>query len=57
MRLRLLSISCAFPNPVAPEAGLFVRHRLQSVTQQADVKVIARVPAIDYGNLPQRSSA
>jgi glycosyltransferase involved in cell wall biosynthesis len=50
MRLRVLSVSCVFPNPVEPEAGLFVRHRLQAIARQADVTVIAPVPAIDYGN-------
>jgi glycosyltransferase involved in cell wall biosynthesis len=53
MRLRILSISCVFPSPVDPEAGLFVRHRLQRVAQHADVTVIAPVPALDYGN-PRR---
>ena len=53
MRLRVLSVSCVFPNPVEPAAGLFVRHRLQSVARHADVTVIAPVPAIDYGN-PRR---
>jgi teichuronic acid biosynthesis glycosyltransferase TuaC len=50
MRLRILSISCVFPNPVEPEAGLFVKHRLQAVARQAEVTVVAPLPAIDYGN-------
>jgi len=53
MRLRVLSVSCVFPNPVEPEAGPFVRHRLQGLARHADVTVIAAVPLIDYGN-PRR---
>jgi teichuronic acid biosynthesis glycosyltransferase TuaC len=47
-RLKILSLSCVFPNSADPTLGLFVRSRLQSVAAGAVVKVISPVPMIDY---------
>ncbi len=53
MRIKILSVSTVFPNPVEPQQGLFVRHRLLHLAEHADIIVIAPVPAVDYGN-PKR---
>lgn len=44
-RLRLLAYTTLFPSPAAPTHGLFVRNRLASVSELADVTVIAPVNA------------
>ena len=41
--LKILSLSGAYPNPVEPAAGIFVRARLQALAGHAEVKVLAPV--------------
>jgi teichuronic acid biosynthesis glycosyltransferase TuaC len=50
--MRILSLSCAFPNPAEPELGVFVRARLQAIsTMGVELQVIAPVPIIDYSRI------
>src|SRR5579863_1210116 len=51
--VRILSISSVYPNPNEPGLGLFIRSRLQHLSAEAEVRVVAPVPAIDYSN-PRR---
>ena len=53
-RLKILTISCVFPNPAEPDYGLFVRRRLLGMLPFADVTVVAPVPVVDYSN-PKRN--
>jgi teichuronic acid biosynthesis glycosyltransferase TuaC len=46
--MKILSLSCVFPNPSEPGLGPFVRSRLLRVADSAEVKVIAPVPLLDY---------
>ena len=46
--LRVLSLSCVYPNALEPSAGLFVRARLQHLAELVDIRVIAPVPMLDY---------
>ena len=46
--LRILTLSCVFPNPGEPGHGVFVRARLQSMCSGAEFVVVAPVPLIDY---------
>ena len=41
--LKILTLTCTFPNVVQPGLGTFVRSRVQSMAEQAEVKVIAPV--------------
>jgi glycosyltransferase involved in cell wall biosynthesis len=55
--LKVLSLSTVFPNPADPNLGLFVRTRLQEVAafrDEVEVRVVAPVPVLDYGNYPGR---
>jgi len=54
--LRVLSLSCVYPNPSEPGLGLFVRSRLQHMAASADLRVIAPVAALDYAHLFSRTS-
>lgn len=47
-KLRILSLSLAFPNPAEPGLGTFVRSRLRNMTSQADIKVMAPLAMFDY---------
>ena len=47
-RLRILSLSLAFPNPAEPGLGTFVRSRLRHMTSQAEIKVMAPLAVLDY---------
>jgi len=49
-RLRILSLSTEYPNPVEPGKGLFVHARLRAIAAVADLTVIAPVPLLDYAN-------
>ncbi|MBZ5595211.1 MAG: glycosyltransferase [Acidobacteriia bacterium] len=49
-RLKILSLSTEYPNPVEPGKGLFVHARLQSIATGADLTVIAPVAVLDYAN-------
>jgi glycosyltransferase involved in cell wall biosynthesis len=48
--MRILSLSLVYPNPSEPGLGLFVRSRLQAMAEQAELKVIAPIPVLDYSN-------
>lgn len=48
--MKVASLSTVFPNPREPGLGLFVRARLAALSQLAEVKVLAPVPAVDYSN-------
>jgi glycosyltransferase involved in cell wall biosynthesis len=52
--MRVLSLSCVYPNPSDPGLGLFVRSRLEQVAKLADVKVIAPVAVLDYSRTKDR---
>jgi len=46
--LRILSLSCVYPNPGEPRLGVFVESRLKRLARLAEVKVLAPVPQIDF---------
>jgi teichuronic acid biosynthesis glycosyltransferase TuaC len=46
--LRVLSLSCVYPNPLDARLGVFVQSRLRNLSRWAHVKVIAPIPYIDY---------
>ncbi len=48
--LRILSLSCAYPNPVEPQLGIFVRRRLQQLAGLSEVRVAAPFTVVKYGN-------
>jgi len=52
--LRILTLSTVFPNPVDRSLGLFVRSRLERLSEAADIYVITPVSWIDYGNPASR---
>ncbi len=52
--LRILSLSCVYPNPAEPQFGVFVRSRLQHISALAAVKVLAPIAAIDYAGVSKR---
>lgn len=43
-RPKILAISYLFPNPVAPNHGIFVFNRLNALAKYADIKVINPIP-------------
>lgn len=47
-KLRILSLSLAFPNPAEPGLGTFVRSRLRHMTSRAEIKVMAPLAMLDY---------
>ena len=49
-RLRILSLSTVYPNPIDKGFGLFVRSRLRYLSMFADIRVIAPVPLLDYSS-------
>jgi teichuronic acid biosynthesis glycosyltransferase TuaC len=49
-RLRVVSLSTVFPNPLEPGLGLFVQSRLRSLAKLGDLRVVAPVPVVDYSN-------
>lgn len=49
-RLKILSLSTEYPNPVEPGKGLFVHARLQGIAVEAELTVIAPVALLDYAN-------
>jgi teichuronic acid biosynthesis glycosyltransferase TuaC len=55
--LRILSLSCVFPNPADPAYGIFVQRRLQAVAADAHVRVLAPVPLFDYARRGQPRQA
>jgi len=48
--LRILSLSCVYPNPAEPELGMFIQRRLQHLARIVEVKVVAPVPVLDYAS-------
>ena len=46
--LRILSLSCVYPNPGDAVLGVFVRSRLMHLNRLAEVKVLAPIARIDY---------
>lgn len=48
--LRAVTVTCSFPNPCEPGHSPFVRARLAEVARRVELKVVAPVPLIDYGN-------
>jgi glycosyltransferase involved in cell wall biosynthesis len=49
-RLKILSLSTEYPNPVEPGKGLFVHARLRGIATGADLTIIAPVALLDYAN-------
>src|SRR5260370_11671580 len=49
--MKVLSLSCVFPNPAEPGLGPFVLSRLSAVGKLAAVNVIAPTPVYDYSNV------
>lgn len=47
--MKVVSFSTVYPTPRSPGRGVFVRHRLLSLSRFATVKVVAPVPLFDYG--------
>jgi glycosyltransferase involved in cell wall biosynthesis len=47
-RLRILSLSCVYPNPDDPHLGSFVRSRIKHVGKLAEVKVLAPIAQLDF---------
>jgi glycosyltransferase involved in cell wall biosynthesis len=54
-RLRVLSLSCVFPNEQDPQYGIFVRCRLQALADLAEVQVLAPIPLLDWAKHTFRS--
>lgn len=48
--LKILSISCQYPNPAEEGSGLFVQRRLKELSTLSEVMILAPVPAWKYGN-------
>ncbi len=53
-QLRVLSISCAYPNARDAGLGVFVRARLSRMAEHCDVVVVSPVPFLDYARLFSR---
>jgi glycosyltransferase involved in cell wall biosynthesis len=49
-RLRILSLSSVFPHPLQKDLGRFVRARLMAMAELAEVKVVAPVAYLEFGN-------
>ena len=52
--LRILTLSCTFPNPLQDKLGLFVLSRILRLADSASVMVVAPVAVIEYGNAGRR---
>ncbi len=52
--MRVLSLSCVYPNPSEPGLGVFVRARLERLASLAQVKVLAPIAALDYARASAR---
>ena len=51
---RVLSFAPAFPHPLQSNLGIFVRARLRAMAELAEVKVVAPVAYLEYGNPARR---
>jgi glycosyltransferase involved in cell wall biosynthesis len=49
-RMRILSISCAYPNAAEPGLGVFVERRLRHLAELADLEIVAPFAVMRYGN-------
>jgi glycosyltransferase involved in cell wall biosynthesis len=49
-RLKILGLASTFPHPLQTNLGIFVRARLQAMAGLADVKVVAPVAYLEFGN-------
>jgi glycosyltransferase involved in cell wall biosynthesis len=47
-QIRVLSLSCVYPNPRETRLGIFVQSRLRRLSDLAPLKVVAPIPQIDY---------
>jgi glycosyltransferase involved in cell wall biosynthesis len=45
-----MSLSCLYPTPMEPGAGLFVQRRVQHLADLTELQVVAPVPIVQYGN-------
>ena len=52
--MRILSLTSVYPRPGNPDAGLFIRARLQRMATQAELKVLAPVFLLDAGASAER---
>ena len=52
--MRVLSLSCVYPNPSEPGLGVFVRARLQRLALLAQVKVLAPIAGLEYAGASAR---
>jgi glycosyltransferase involved in cell wall biosynthesis len=52
--IRVLSLSCVFPNPAQPVFGTFVCSRLRRLGELLECKVVAPVPMYDYSQTGAR---
>lgn len=52
--LRILSFTTVFPRPGDEQLGLFVRRRLLRMAEQAEIRVVAPVARIEYGNAKRK---
>ena len=52
-RLKLLSFTICYPNPVDPVLGNFVRFRVRQIATMADVRVIAPVERFRFSKFPR----
>lgn len=50
LRPRILSLCCLYPNPAFPNQGLFVERRLRHLAELCDVRVLAPLALVQYGN-------
>lgn len=53
--MRVLSLASAFPHALQNDLGIFIRARLKAMADLAEVKVIAPVAYLEYGNPARRS--
>ena len=47
--LSILSLACAYPNPLQPQVGTFVQRRLRHLARLARIRVVSPVPIFQYG--------
>lgn len=53
-RLKVVSFTTVYPRPEEPRFGVFVRARLMALAKLAEVRVVAPVAVIEYGNPKRR---
>jgi glycosyltransferase involved in cell wall biosynthesis len=55
--MKILTLSCAFPNPAEPLLGTFIRSRMQGVAKFADVKVVAPLGVLNYSHIGKKQAS